>query len=170
MLKQRKKLLLCLFLCLFLFSMSSCGKTVSVYRDYAGENENYRLNVRVQLEYDGSAKVPKGITFGDEKLQMTKQYKVEYIGEEDIESLQIVQINWGTNSTVASQNQETGYLSLFDENNKYMILDSQQDIDLIEPYYYVQFTYSDGTTERIDAQLTNSKGEEIDLELVFSKD
>ncbi len=169
--KKIKIFLLCLFLCLLLLSFTSCGKTVSVYRNYAGENENYEVNVRVQLEYDGSPKVPKGITFGDEKLQMATRYEIKYIGEKDVENLRITQINWGSNSCEGSQNQNTGYMSLFDENNKYIMNGSpQQYIDLIEPYYFIQFTYDGGATERINTQLTSSKGEIIDLELVFKRD
>jgi hypothetical protein len=148
-------------------SLSSCGKTVSVYRDYAGENENYKINVRIQLEYDGSAKVPKGLMYNDDNLTTMMYYDIEYIGEKDVTNLEITQIDLGNKYFLLSQNQTGGYLSLFDENKKYTSKDSMQTIDLTEHVYYVQFTYGDGSTERIDTQLTDSKGERKDLDLVI---
>jgi hypothetical protein len=169
MLKQAKKLLLFLFLSALLLSFTSCKNTVSVYRNYAGENENYKVSVRIQFEYDGSSKVPKGLMYDDENLTTMMYYDITYIGTKDVENLQITGVEWGNKYYLLSQNQIGGYMNLFDEDNKYSTKDSMQTIDITEHAYYVQFTYADGTTERINTQLTSSKGELTDLDLVFTE-
>lgn len=165
--KSLKPLFILLFL-LISISFSSCINTVSLYRNYAGENENYKISIRSQLEYNGRSAVPKQLAYDNENLYAVIRMKVIYTGTKSIENLKIIKIEMVTkyeNTSISVSNNDT--LSLFNEKNIYFKEYHSSYLVMNRDTYYVQFTYSDGTMERIDAKLTDSKGELKDLDLVI---
>jgi hypothetical protein len=157
-----------LLLLLFLASLSACTNSATLYRDYAGENENYKISMRSQLEYNGSPNILKGLMYNDENLYTMSYIKIEYIGKQAVTDLQISKVNIGDKFWERTlQADKPNYLSLFDENDLYTVSEKFYDTRLYAKDFYVQFTYSDGTTERVDAKLTDFKGELKDLDLVI---
>lgn len=162
-----------LLLLLFFVSFSACTNSATLYRDYAGENENYKISMRSQLEYNGNPNILKGLMYNDENLYTMSYIKIEYIGKQAVTDLQISKITIGDKfwerTLQTDETDEPRYLALFDENSLYAVNEKFYDTNLYSKDFYVQFTYSDGTTERINAKLTDFKGELKDLDLVIPK-
>lgn len=158
-----KKRISYLSLLLFLFIILSSCATSNVYREYSGENENYKINLSIKPEYDGDIRIPRNVAYNDEKLSTALYYEIEYKGN-NADNLQIIQFDLGIARGSLSRSTSEGYLSLF-KNNKYNIKIPSQGLDLNEHDYFAEFTYSDGTKEKIDLNLVYSKGDITDLKL-----
>lgn len=158
-----KNRVLYLWLLLFLFIILSSCTASNVCREYSGENKNYKINLSIKPEYDGDIRIPRNVAYNDEKLSTALYYEIEYKGN-NTDNLQIIQFDLVIARGSLSRSTSEGYLSLF-KNNKYNIKIPSQGLDLNEHDYFAEFTYSDGTKEKIDLNLVYSKGDITDLKL-----
>jgi len=163
-----KKLIFVLASIMMVAGLAACANHVAVSKEYAGESDNLRLNVKVWLEYDGDTRIPKGVDYHDEKLCCKTHVEVTYIGDGETADLDIKKIRMGNKMwEMTAQNEDGSDYDFFDQYSAWD--DTQQfDIDCIKwGDYYFEMTYQDGSTETVSAQMVKSRGEIKDLDLSF---